>query len=74
MKIVNHYKLSSQMYNENKMALYKDLKEVREQILYWEKYEPVNNMGKWARSVRLQFLYGKYAKIEKRIQKLKSRK
>lgn len=56
------------------MALYKDLKEIREQILYWEKYEPVNNMGKWARSVRLEILHSRYVKIERRIQKLKDKK
>jgi len=59
---------------QDKMALYKDLKEVREQILYWEKYQPVNNMGKWARSVRLEILHSRYAKIEKRVQKLKGKK
>jgi len=31
-------------------------------------------MGKWARSVRLEILHGRYAKIEKRIQKLKGKK
>jgi len=59
---------------QDKMALYKDLKELREQILYWEKYQPVNNMGKLARSVRLEILHSRYAKIEKRIQKLKGKK
>ena len=56
------------------MALFKQLKELREQILYWEKYEAVNNMGKWARSVRLEILHKRYAKIENKIQKLKGKK
>jgi hypothetical protein len=56
------------------MALFKDLKEVREQILYWEKYEAVNNMGKWAKSVRLEILRKRYAKIENKIKKLKGKK
>jgi hypothetical protein len=62
------------MENKKVMALFKDLKEVREQILYWEKYEAVNNMGKWAKSVRLEMLYKRYAKIENKIKKLKDRK
>jgi hypothetical protein len=59
---------------QDKMALFKDLKELREQILYWEKYQAVNNMGKWARSVRLEILHRRYAKIENKIQKLKKKK
>ncbi len=56
------------------MALYKDLKEVREQILYWEKYQGVNWLGKWARSVRLERLQKRYAIIERKIQRLKNKK
>ena len=59
---------------QDKMALYKDLKEVREQILYWEKYQGVNWLGKWARSVRLERLQKRYAIIERKIQRLKNKK
>jgi hypothetical protein len=59
---------------QDKMALYKDLKEVREQILYWEKYQGVNWLGKWARSVRLERLHKRYATIERKIQRLKNKK
>ena len=59
---------------QDKMALYKDLKEVREQILYWEKYQGVNWLGKWARSVRLERLDKRYATIERKIQRLKNKK
>lgn len=59
---------------QDKMALYKDLKELREQILYWEKYQGVNWLGKWARSVRLERLHKRYAIIERKIQKLKKKK
>lgn len=59
---------------QDKMALYKDLKEVREQILYWEKYQGVNWLGKWARSVRLERLHKRYATIERKIQRLKKKK
>jgi len=58
---------------QDKMALYKDLKEVREQILYWEKYQGVNWHGKWARSVRLERLHKRYATIERKIQRLKNK-
>lgn len=57
-----------------KMALYKELKEVREQILYWENYQGVNWLGKWARSIRLEKLHKRYATIERKIQKLKTKK
>ena len=59
---------------QDKMALYKDLKEVREQILYWENYQGVNWLGKWARSVRLERLHKRYATIERKIQRLKNKK
>ena len=59
---------------QDKMALFKDLKELREQILYWEKYQGVNWLGKWARSVRLERLHKRYEIIERKIQKLKNKK
>lgn len=59
---------------QDKMALYKDLKEIREQILYWENYQGVNWLGKWARSVRLERLHKRYATIERKIQRLKNKK
>ena len=61
--------------NKNsKVALFKELKEIREQILYWEKYDGVNWLGKWARSVRLERLQKRYASVDKKIQKLKNKK
>ena len=57
----------------NKVALFKELKEIREQILYWEKYDGVNWLGKWARSVRLERLQKRYAAVDKKIQKLKKK-
>jgi len=38
------------------MALFKDLKELKEDLQYWESYSPVNNMGKWYVSIRIQKL------------------
>lgn len=55
------------------MALFKDLKEIREQIVYWENYQGVNWLGKWARQVRLDRLYKRYAIVERKIQKLKNK-
>jgi len=59
--------------NKNKVALYKDLKQIREQILYWEKYQGVNWLGKWARSVRLERLHKRHQTIERKLQKLKNK-
>jgi len=62
------------MKNKNDVALFKELKEIREQILYWEKYQGVNWLGKWARSVRLERLHKRYLIIERKIQKLKNKR
>lgn len=38
---------------------------IRKKIKYWEEeFQPVNNMGKWFRSVRLQSLYKKLKHYE----------
>lgn len=59
------------MKSEKHMALYKRKKELQEQILYWEKYQGVNWLGKWGRSIRLQRLKERFAKVEKQITELK---
>jgi len=59
------------MKSEKVMALYKRKKELQEQIIYWEKFQGVNWLGKWGRSVRLEVLKEKFAKIEKQITKSK---
>ena len=56
---------------EKVMALYKRKKELQEQILYWEKYQGVNWLGKWGRSIRLERLKERFAKVEKQITELK---
>jgi hypothetical protein len=55
------------------MALYKRKKELQEQILYWEKYQGVNWLGKWGRSIRLEKLKLKHTKIEKQLKELKEK-
>lgn len=61
------------MKSEKRMALYKRKKELQEQILYWEKYQGVNWLGKWGRSIRLDSLKEKHAKIEKQLKELKEK-
>jgi hypothetical protein len=56
------------------MALFKEIKNLKQQINYWESYEPVNWLGKWSRGVRLQSLKARYLLIEKKIQILKNKK
>ena len=41
--------------------------ELLEQLAYWEAYPPVNNMGKWARQVKLDRLQEKLAKVQEKI-------
>ena len=41
-----------------------------EQIKYWkEVFQPVNNMGKWARQVRLDSIQKQIDKIENELKK-----
>ena len=55
------------------MALFKDLKELQEELQYWQEYKPVNNMGKWGRSVAIESYKKKIAKLEKKIAELKTK-
>jgi hypothetical protein len=55
------------------MALFKDLKALQEDLQYWEEYEPVNNMGKWYVSVRIEKLKRKIKAIEEELEKRKNR-
>jgi hypothetical protein len=41
------------------------IKRLKEQLAYWEKYEPVNNMGKFARQVKIDSIKKQIDKIEK---------
>lgn len=47
------------------MAKSKSLKEFDEELEYWENFQPVNNMGKWARQVRIDSIKEKKEKIQK---------
>ena len=55
------------------MALFKDLKELQEELQYWKDYVPVNNMGKWYISVRISKLKSKIERIEKELERRKKR-
>jgi hypothetical protein len=55
------------------MALFKELDELKEKLKYYETMIPVNNMGKWARSVAIENYTKKVAKIEKKIAELKTK-
>jgi hypothetical protein len=55
------------------MALFKDLKELQEELQYWEEYNPVNNMGKWYVSVRIDKIKRKIKSIEEELEKRKNR-
>jgi hypothetical protein len=53
------------------MALFKDLKELQEELEYWKDYVPVNNMGKWYVSVRIDKINNKIKSIGKELKKRK---
>ena len=53
------------------MALFKELTELKEQLKYYVEMIPVNNMGKWSRSVAIESYKKKIAKLENKIAELK---
>jgi len=53
------------------MALFKELNELKEKLKYYEEMIPVNNMGKWSRSVAIESYKKKIAKLENKIAELK---
>ena len=53
------------------MALIKELKELKEKLKYYQEMIPVNNMGKWSRSVAIESYTKKISKLENEIKKLK---
>jgi len=53
------------------MALFKELKELKEKLKYYEDMVPVNNMGKWSRSVAIESYKNKIAKLENKIKNSK---
>jgi hypothetical protein len=55
------------------MALFKDLKALQEELQYWVDYKPVNNMGKWYVSIRIDKIKRKIKAIEKELEKRKNR-
>lgn len=62
------------MPKNNHMALFKEIKNLKQQINYWENYEPVNCLGKWSRSIKLHSLKARHLLIEKKIEILKNKK
>jgi len=54
------------------MALFKQLAELKEKLKYYEDMIPVNNMGKWARSVAIESYKKKVNKIEDKLNKRKT--
>jgi hypothetical protein len=55
------------------MALFKDLKELQEELQYWKEYEPVNNMGKWYISIRIENIKRKIKAVEEELKRRKNR-
>jgi hypothetical protein len=53
------------------MALFKELKELKEKLKYYQEMVPVNNMGKWGRTVAIESYTKKISNLENEIKKLK---
>jgi hypothetical protein len=48
------------------MSSYNNLEELQEELKYWNDYQPVNNMGKWYKSIRISKLEKKILEISKK--------
>ena len=59
---------------KSREELEKQLKELEIELSFYESYEPVNNMGKWSTSVRIESLQKDVEKIKKRIKNYKNEK
>ena len=53
------------------MALFKELNELKEKLKYYEEMIPVNNMGKWSRSVAIESYKKKIVELQNKIAELK---
>lgn len=53
------------------MALFKELSELQSQLKYYEEMIPVNNMGKWSRSVAIASYKKKIVELQNKIAELK---
>jgi hypothetical protein len=53
------------------MALFKELNELKEKLKYYEEMIPVNNMGKWSRSVAIESYKKKIVQLQNKIAELK---
>lgn len=51
----------------NKMALFKILKELKDKLSEEENYTPVNWLGKWAKSIKIQNTKNQIKEIEDEI-------
>lgn len=56
------------------MALFKELSELKEKLNYYQTMTPVNNMGKWARSVAIESYTKKITKLETKLKELSEKK
>ena len=56
------------------MPLQNELKELKKKLKHYEDRVPVNNMGKWSRSVFIESYTKKVSDLEKEINKLKEKK
>jgi hypothetical protein len=56
------------------MALNKKLKEIEDELEYWENYPAQNWLGKWGKQIRIDNAKTKKRKLEDDIEKQKKRK
>ena len=59
---------------KSREELEKQLEELETELSFFESYQPVNNMGKWSTSVRIESLQKEITKIKKRIKNYKDEK
>lgn len=58
---------------QTREELVKELEDCQNDLVFWQSYQPVNNMGKWSTSVRISSVEKKIVKLRKKLDKLKDK-
>lgn len=62
--------MTDETKQEELLKLETQLSQLKAEFEYWKNYQPVNNMGKWSKQVRLKAMEERIVQAEKDIQEL----
>ena len=70
---MNHFQINAFVNRLKQNKTMSTINELKSQLKYWENYEPVNNMGKYARQTKIDSLTEKIKSLEVKKQKKNER-